>query len=322
MGKFLLLAVGAGLASAILNLSVMSGSPVGLPLAYLAPLPLFLVAFSQGHTSVAIAAVCGSITMTAVIGPIMGAAFFLTTGLAPMILSRQALQWREGTDGSQNWYPVGRLLTLLAGLTAIFFLMVLAGFSTHDGGLPKAVELYMLEAANNYDQLAGENQTPAMTTFAEAIRNAAPEASRMLPGMVALSWMLSVMLNGVLAQSILTRSERNFRPTPEYAQLELPRALSYGVTATLVLSFFPGIVGFAAGTLAAILIWPYFILGLIVIHVISRRFSARYMLLAAVYLILLALAWPAALVAGIGLMDQWMGLRRQYGIPSDDQEKE
>jgi hypothetical protein len=46
------------------------------------------------------------------------------------------------------------------------------------------------------------------------------------------------------------------------------------------------------------------------------------MLLAAVYLILLTLAWPAALVAGIGLMDQWMGLRRQYGIPSDDQEKE
>jgi hypothetical protein len=237
-------------------------------------------------------------------------------------LSRQALQWRKGPDGTQNWYPAGRLLTLLAVLAAVFFLIVFVGFFTQDGGLPKAVENYMLEIAANYDLMADKNQLSALATFGDAIRNAAPEISRMLPGMVAISWMLSVMLNAVLAQAILARSERNFRPTPAYSKLELPRMLSYGVTATLILSFFPGILGFAGGTLAVILIWPYFILGLIVIHVISRRLSSRYVLLAAVYLILLTLAWPAALVAGIGLMDQWKGLRRQFGSPSSGQEKE
>ncbi|HIF10088.1 MAG TPA: hypothetical protein EYQ81_09775, partial [Sneathiellales bacterium] len=182
MVKHLLLAAGAGLASAVFILSVAGGSPLGLPLAYLAPLPLFLVAFSQGYSSAVIAAVCGSIAMAGALGPATGATFFLTTGLAPMILSRQALQWRKGPDGTQNWYPAGRLLTLLTVSAAVFFLIVFVGFFTQDGGLPKAVENYMLEIAANYDLMADRNQLPALATFGDAIRNAAPEISRMLPG--------------------------------------------------------------------------------------------------------------------------------------------
>jgi hypothetical protein len=322
MGKSLFLAIGAGLASAVLSLSVLSGSPLGLPLAYLAPLPLFLVALSQGHMSAATAATCGAVAIAGLINPIVGAAFFLTTGLAPIILSRQALLWREGSDGARHWYPIGRVLTVLALMTGIAFLIALALFAGEDGGLPGAVERQLIEAVAQFKTMAAESKDQVLSDAIETLRASTSDASRILPGTLALSWMLSVMLNGILAQSILSRSERNFRPTPVYGDMQLPRALSYGGAVALVISFVPGVIGFAAGTLAAILIWPYFILGLIVIHVVSRRFSARFMLLASIYLILLMLAWPAALVAGLGLMDQWTELRRQYGRPSGDQEKE
>jgi hypothetical protein len=204
-------------------------------------------------------------------------------------------------------------LVWLSGITAAFFTASLVYFIGQDGGLVGTLERYLLASADLLENNGTNGQVFSAT--AEAIRQSAPNGARILPGTLALSWMLSVTLNGVMAQAILTRSGRNFRPAPYYSNLELPRSLSYVVAGALILSFLPGSMGFAAGTLAAIAIWPYFIMGLIVVHVISRRLTARIMVLAAFYLFLVGLGWPAALVVGIGVMDQWMGLRQQYGAP-------
>jgi len=322
MGKFLLLATGAGFASVLLSISVTSGSLLGLPLAYLAPLPLFLIGLNLGYTAAGLAAVVGSITLTVVLSPVMGAVYFASTGLAPFLLCRQALLWREDASGQTTWHPVGRLLVWLAGLTAVFFIAALVYYAGADGGLSGTLEQHLLATAQELETQAAGGAGQMLATTAEAIRRSAADGARVLPGTLAISWMLSVMLNGLLAQAILSRSGRNFRPTPKYSGLSLPKVLSYPAAAMLVLSFAPGSLGFAAGTLAAIAIWPYFVLGLVVVHVISRRLSARFMVLAAFYLFLLGLGWPAALVAGLGLMDQWMGLRQQYGDPADDQERE
>ena len=237
-----------------------------------------------------------------------------------MILCRLALMWRENDAGQRVWYPVGRLLVWLAGMAAAFFGAGLLYFVGEDGGLVGAVESHLLATADLLEKSDTTGQV--FTNTAEAIRQSAADGARLLPATLSLSWMLSVMLNGMLAQAILHRSEHNFRPSPDYQHLELPKALSYLAAGALVLSFAPGNLGFVAGTLAAIAIWPFFIMGLIVVHVISRRLSARFMLLAAFYLFLLGLGWPAALVAGLGLMDQWMGLRRQHGAPPNGQENE
>ncbi len=313
MTKLLLVAVGAGIVSAILSVSVASGSMIGLPLAYLAPLPLFTVGLSLGCLAAVAAAISGSVVLGALVDPGVGVIYFLSTGLAPIVLCRLALMWRDDAAGQPIWFPAGRLLVWLSGITAAFFTASLVYFIGQDGGLVGTLERYLLASADLLENSGTNGQVFSAT--AEAIRQSAPNGARILPGTLALSWMLSVTLNGVMAQAILTRSGRNFRPAPDYSNLELPRSLSYVVAGALILSFLPGSMGFAAGTLAAIAIWPYFIMGLIVVHVISRRLTARIMVLAAFYLFLVGLGWPAALVVGIGVMDQWMGLRQQYGAP-------
>lgn len=320
MTKLLLAAAGAGIVSAILSISVASGSLIGLPLAYLAPLPLFAVGLSLGWRAAFVAAISGSVVLGTLVNPGMGAVYFLGTGLAPIVLCRLALMWREDAAGQRTWYPPGRLLVWLSGTTAAFFVASLVYFSGEDGGLVGTLERHLMATADLLEH--GDPNGQVFSATAEAIRQSAPNGARVLPGTLALSWMLSVMLNGILAQAIVRRSERNFRPTPNYGDLELPRSLSYVVAGALALSFLPGSLGFAAGTLAAIAIWPYFIMGLVVIHVISRRLTARFMVLAAFYLFLVGLGWPAAVVAGIGIMDQWTELRRRYGVPPGGQEKE
>lgn len=295
---------------------------LGLPLAYLAPLPLFLIGLNIGYTAAALAAVVGSVVLTVVVGPAIGAGYFVSTGLAPILLCRQALLWREDESGQPAWYPVGWLLVWLAGLTATYFIAALLYYAGADGGLSGTLAQHLLTTADQLEKQAASQSEDMFATTSAAIRRLAADGARVFSSVIALSWMLSVMLNGLLAQAILSRSGRNFRPTPNYSGLILPRILSYLAVAALVLSFAPGSLGFAAGTLAAIAIWPFFILGLVVVHAISRRLSSRFMVLAAFYLFLFGLGWPVALVAGLGLMDQWMGLRQQYGSPPNDQERE
>lgn len=315
MGKLLPLAIGAGFVSVLLTISVASGSLLGLPLAYLAPLPVFLIGLNLGYTAAGIAALTGGVTLALLLSPAMGAIYFASTGLAPLLLCRQALLWRDDSAGQPVWYPAGRLLVWLSGLAAVYFVAALLYYAGADGGLSGALESNLLATAHELEQQATGENADFYKTAAESLRNSAADGAKILPGTLALSWMAYIMLNGVLAQSLLARSGRNFRPTPKYSTMGLPRTLSYVTTAALIFSFAPGDLGFAAGTLAAIVIWPYFVLGVIVVHVISRRLSARFMVLAAFYMFLLGLGWPAAVVAGLGLMDQWMGLRQRYGGP-------
>ena len=44
----------------------------------------------------------------------------------------------------------------------------------------------------------------------------------LLPGIFAVSWMFMVVVNATLAQGLLVRFKRNFRPSPDIVTMEFP----------------------------------------------------------------------------------------------------
>ena len=297
------LAIGGGVLSGLLFLSTLAG-PTLIMLQYLSQLPLFAVGLGLGLGPVIIASVVASAIPLAVDGP-RGLIFVFAHAIPVVVLVRQALLNREGANGVAEWYPPGPMLVFLGAYAAVAVVLASLLLSGHDGGMAGAVvELFeqTLEALNGepLDQVSRE----AVAAYAFV-----------LPAMIGVSWLIMVAVNGVLAQSLLVNFGRARRPTPAFATLRLPDWPAYAVGGAAVLWLIagPGNIGFAAAAVLIVMLAPFFIQGLAVVHVAVRRIPARLIILIFFYMFLLFLLWPMIAVAVLGLAEQWLGIRRRLG---------
>lgn len=296
----LALAVLAGIASSGLYLSLISGIPGVILFAYFVQLPLALVGLTLGLAGSLVAGL-GALLVTGVIAGILAAVLYAAIQAGPaLIVVRQALLSRE-VDGRTEWYPPGLLLgqlTLGAGLAILVAFVI---FASEPDGLAGAVESFLALAMEEMGVIAAGDPLPDdLDTLV-----------RLFPGLMASSWLLMTVLNGVLAQTIAERLGRNLRPTPVYSALELPAWLWIGAAVAALLSLLGGSLGLLGGALLMTLAVPYFFLGLAVAHHVSRRWSHRRTALAALYAALVLLGWPALLVVLLGLIEDWARLRQR-----------
>ena len=132
-----------------------------------------------------------------------------------------------------------------------------------------------------------------------------------MPG-AAVFWMLTAIGNGTLAQWLAVRSGRNLRPSPRFTEITLPTFMAIPLLAGTALAFLPGDIGMVGAAIAALAATPYFFLGLAVVHVISRGLPARGFTLAVYYILILMFGWPVLLTVGLGIADQFTGLRYRF----------
>ena len=64
------------------------------------------------------------------------------------------------------------------------------------------------------------------------------------------------------------------------------------------------------------------ILGLAVVHRLARHVAFPGLLLAAVYFSIFLSLWAALVVAAVGILEQWLGLRRRLPKQGQNQESE
>jgi hypothetical protein len=142
--------------------------------------------------------------------------------------------------------------------------------------------------------------------------------TRVLPGIVAISWLMMIIANGALAQGLLGPLRRNLRPAPDIRTIELPRWLHAAAAICGVGILFGENAGFVAINLLLILALAYFIQGMAVIHTIVSSWNQKYLWLTATYIILFVIMWPAAvLVVLVGAIEPWAQLRRRFAaLPS------
>jgi len=335
----------AGAASALLVMAAASSS-LGLLLGYLAPLPLFFAGLTRGVMPALVAAITGG-AVSAVYGPVAAGMFLLLFGLPAFWLVRQALLARPAAEAGPDaetlpasgssiggtaaleWYPVGSLVVWLvawaAGLVIMAWLFTSgSGDGETNGGLSGALQPLLLQMFSAFPAADADRGTAA--------NNAAELATalaRIMPAVMAVSWMLMLTVNGVLAQGLAAMLKQNRRPMPRYGALTLPRFLAI---AALVLFAAAWLLASKAGTsnastvamaLAAIAAFPMFLRGLAVVHALAAIAPAKGLVLAAFYAALVvAGALVGILVVILGLIEEWAGIRRRLAASGTSRESE
>ena len=302
----------AGAVSAVLFLAAAFGSLGGVILAYLAQLPLFAAGLGAGWVAAAIAGAV-AVALVLVTMPLASAGlFFISTAVPVLVLVRQALQSRPLPDGGIEWYPPGRLLAILSGMALALFIAMWLYHAGDKGGLDAA----------SYDFVRGMLGGFEAAGTPEQLDRVARALARYFPAAVLASWQFMVIINGLLAQGVLAKFGRNKRPGEPFSSLTLPRWPTFVLAACAATAVFPGQLSGLGRNGAIIMCVPFFFVGLSVIHAVSAGWRGRPFLLAALYLFLLFARWPALIVTGLGVVEQWVKLRPRFAAAHQAKEEE
>ncbi len=312
MLRVLIIAVLAGVVSAVVFVAPMYESVLGMLFINFTHLPLFLAGLGLGTAAVSIAALTGTLLVGAAkgLGPLLS--FLAAIALPTAIAVRQALLWRTADDGTVAWYPTGRLLTLMVCYGAGVFTLIYMVMGNSGPGMIEFMRVMLDEMFTV--------MVPHMT--ADDRLMAADLWAPYIPAALVVSWLITLTVNGALSQGLLKRTGHNVRPSLEFSNAELPLGLAFALVACGGLWYFTvGVSAFFGQTLTIIIALAYLFVGLTVVHKLSHDWPLRRIVLTVFYLMLFFLGWPGlALVAAVGLADQLFGLRPRFAGPAPDQE--
>jgi hypothetical protein len=302
------IAVGAGLASALLFASIISGSALSIPLFYLAPLPLLISALGWGPASGLIAAGIAAASLGIAFGTTLFVVFLVGVGLPAWWLGYLALLARPTGNGSPQhleWYPVGQLVIWAALLGSLMVASVIVRFgldaeSMH-AGLARALE--SLFAAD------GHPGPVAPGTGAIDPNEFVAFLATWLPRIAAIPTIIANLVNVWLAARIVRASGRLKRPWPDLSAIVLPTWVPLVLAAAIAGTFAPGLLGVLSWVVTASLLTAYLLLGFAVLHATTRTLNGRPFILGGSYLTVILFGWPALAVAIIGLADAALDIR-------------
>ena len=303
------IALGAGLISAVVFASAATGPMIArMALLALVSLPIALAGYSYNAKTALLAASVGTLVLALVTSLAAACVYALTIGFPAALLVYLALLCRRDGCEETHWYPIGRVVlvcSLMAGSVVAAGLR-LAGDDTDK--LRAAVRKSVEQAVG-----AGFAGMPGGAPWGEAeLAHATGIMMQLLPGVSATYWMACILFCQWLAARVALASGQLTRPWPDLAAFRLPLGtaglLGLAIAAALVLDGMPRLMAMSfAGVLYAV----YVVLGLAIIHFITRGSSFRGGMLAAVYVVLIVLNSAASLLlALVGLADSFLPLRR------------
>ena len=281
-----------------------------------AALPVAYVGLAYGVSQAAMVAVAAALLTGVMISPAL-AIIFTIMFLAPtLFLVRQALLSRRNADGASfDFYPLERIVLLALGMTGIATILVFSIFSGAEnaGGMPQSFANAMAASPEIKQALS---QVYNLSSGADMLR-----VANLIIITGFASWPLLLLGNLQIAQSLLVRFGKNLRPQVDYERMSLPVWLVALMLALLVpVIIASGWVATLAATLAGLVLAAYFLLGLAIIHAISRPWNGRGLILGALYFLIFVMAWVIIPVALMGLLDarfDFRGLNKSPDKPSE-----
>ncbi len=309
MGREYLVALGAGILSAM-AFTPAAGGFVGAPLfAFFSAMPLMLTGLRRGSPHATMAVVAG-FAASVVLSGLMGGGFYgILIGLPVLLVARQSLSSVRAPDGTVAWYPPGSVLCWLALFVAALLFLLAAGLRSQGTDMETVVKDALDQV---FEQLLAN--IPDADPAAQAER-----AAFLFPGVAGMLWVFMIAANAAAAQAILTRVGRAIRPMERIRNLVLPDWYSWalvGAAAAALLA--PPTMEYAARNLTVVVATPFMLLGVAVVHSVARMTPFRGLLLAAFYMVWLVTGWVVALpVTAAGLLEQWVGLRRRMKDPDE-----
>ena len=313
MMQVLLIGLSAGVAAALLSASVASGSPISMVLFYLAPLPILIAALGWSHWAALVAAVAAAAGLAAVFNDyFFFIAFLIGIGLPAWWLGYLALLARpvDSVPGGLEWYPSGHLVVWAAILGTLVASVGILYISSDEANL-RAQARDLVERAY---RMTGRMQPNGTTTIQT------PDAGRvadlmlaLLPPTAAVFTTATTMLNLWLASRVVRISGRLNRPPSDLSAMRFPVYAPALIGAAVVASFLPGQAGSFGVSLTASMLLAYAILGLAVMHAVTRGMNSRPYALGGLYAAVIVFSWPIpfslVLLSMLGLADTALDLR-------------
>jgi hypothetical protein len=310
------IAIAAGAASALMFASIKSGALISLVLFNLAPLPLMVAAIGWGPLTAAV----GGIAASAVFGLLFGFPFafaFASTAALPAwwlghlaLLGRPAPAAPQGTPqgngatppaNATEWYPTGRLLLWMAGITALLAFVTLLSLGSDAESIAAATQkgfarMVRMFAARGI--AVDESLVDKMVAVAPAGLPAGP--------------LIVMTVNLWLAGKIAVTSGRLQRPWPDLKSTELPPMTLVVLCVALAFCFTGGLLAVLAKVIAGALLTAYAITGFAVLHTLTLAVSNRAMWLVLTYAVVMVLMWPLLVMTALGIADVMFGFRERF----------
>jgi uncharacterized protein YybS (DUF2232 family) len=302
-----------GLSAAFLLTALLHPDTALIFLAYFAAMPLYLAGLGAGSVAGIVATVTGAVVLYLTHPNNFAVLYAIAYGIPAILLTGLALRYRLAQDDSVNWYPEGKLLTAITLYPCILFLTAAAVATTHPGGLLDIIQ-------NAFDQIANQlidtfRQTQADTfdeQHVEALRSMIAGIAKIAPALLAYTWILVAILSIAGAHYILRQQKWNLRVTFSIQTLYVPVALIYGVAVTgLIGALAPAPFDFVGRNLALILGLPFLFVGIAVTHALVARAKRPGLILFLFYAVMTLLPWMMLLIAGLGIIDQWVDFRKR-----------
>jgi hypothetical protein len=312
--------ISAGLVSALLFSVVITGSPLAVMLSYAAPLPILIAALGWNHRAGLLAAAIGALAVTFALRPATGLAFAIGSAFPAWWIAYLALLGRPIPPASPaappttEWYPLGRLLLWIGGLSA---LVVLAGAIALGGGdhgayirlVTRLVETFLradVEAAPgsglpSIAGIRGERFAALIVTF--------------VPLIAATVFCVVFVVNGWFAGKAVAISGRLVRPWPLFATSRMPPIALAILGVSLLAAFLPGYPGVAGTALVGGLAMAFALQGLGLLHYMTAGRSGRLGILVCTYILTIFFGGTfLPLMAVAGVIDTATPLRRRFAL--------
>ncbi|MBB4364518.1 hypothetical protein GGD65_005578 [Bradyrhizobium sp. CIR18] len=316
MMAFVLIALIAGAASALMFASIISGALISLVLFYLAPLPLMVAAIGWGPLCASLGGIAAAIGLGALFGLPYCIAFALTVALPAwwlghlVLLSRPVGKVAVGhvapdatapAEPELEWYPVGRILLWLAGFATLTTLAALLTLGTDAETIIGTLRRGLMRLLRATDpQSSGE-----AGQFVDALVRIAPAGATIIA-------MMTLTLNLWLSAKVTATSGRLRRPWPDMRTAELPPMTLVALCIALAFCFTGGLLAIVAQITAAALMMGYAVTGFAVLHTLTLALKSRTFWLGSAYAAVVVFGWPVIAMVILGLADAVFGFRERF----------
>jgi hypothetical protein len=297
------------------GLGVSSGLLFLLPfIGFLALIPLYLAALSAGWMNALLAGAAGGLVVALAAPPEISLVIYLAGfAFAPVLAAFMIWgdsAWLRPVDG----VSVGRGLASIAGLGAALSLTIVLYVEAQSGVGATSVQIKQL-VTQTFQALADSPQaTPEQAAQFRAMMEQAKTNFQpgLVEGALAGGWMLLHVFSAWIA---VLWSKRAGRPGGEmaFADLECPRWAFAGIGLAALATLIAADARIGPAVALTILVVPFMLEGLAVIHTVTRTWDflgpLRPAFLAVVWLLTLITPPLNGVVTLIGMTDRWLGLR-------------
>ena len=203
---------------------------------YLAPLPLFILGLKKDNSWCGLVGAVAAVLLFFITTPQMSIMYLLAIA-APTTFFCEKATSRAGPS-LERWYSLSKLALFLIVPPTFCFVLLTAYFWLYGLGLgflliEKTNEIFDLYISALKGQ--GQNINPSLSKQLDGVKKSFADTATAL---ISIFWMSLKVLNGLIAQSILKKSNRNQRPSCAIREVQIPRPFAIIFLSSLALASF------------------------------------------------------------------------------------